>query len=150
MSTYFLDTSALAKRYLNEQGSSWIIDLTHTNAGNDIIVCDLTAVEFFSSLARRQREGIIAPEAVLKLQKQFVADFERQYLSMDLKEPVLIRARDLVSSHPLRSLDAIQLASALEATSILNEPMTFVSADKNLLAVAASEGFATDNPNDHA
>lgn len=28
MTTYFLDASALAKRYLHEAGSSWILGLT--------------------------------------------------------------------------------------------------------------------------
>jgi predicted nucleic acid-binding protein len=150
LNTFYLDTSALAKRYLSEQGSSWITALVHPTAGNIIVVCDLTAVEFFSSLARRQREGTITPADALKLQKQFLTEFERQYLSVGLEEAVLSHARNLVSRHPLRSLDAIQLASAHEAISILEAPMTFVSADKNLLAIAASEGFATDNPNEHA
>jgi predicted nucleic acid-binding protein len=34
MSNYFLDTSALVKRYLVEVGSAWVIRLTESVAGN--------------------------------------------------------------------------------------------------------------------
>lgn len=60
MTSYYVDTSALIKRYL-EVGSSWIKNMADSVSGNVIVVCDLTAVEVFSSLARRRREGTIAP-----------------------------------------------------------------------------------------
>ena len=63
--------------------------------------------------------------------------------------PVLVQARSLVSAHPLRSLDAIHLASALRAETIVNEAVLFLSADNNLLGAATAEGFATDNPTLH-
>jgi predicted nucleic acid-binding protein len=150
LTTYYLDTSALAKRYITELGSGWVKTLADATAGNAIVISYLTTVELISTLARREREGTLTPLDTHLLQIRFLADFERTYLTIPLEMPVLKHARDLVSRHPLRSLDAIQLASALEATTILDEPMTFISADKNLLAVAVSEDFATDNPNDHA
>jgi predicted nucleic acid-binding protein len=149
MSNYYIDTSALAKRYLTEIGSTWVSTLANPAAGNVIVVCDLTAVEFFSTLARRQREGTVTPANALILQTRFLADFEREYLSVPLEGIVLSRARDLLTRYPLRSLDSIQLASASEAVSVLGEPMIFVTADNNLLSAAISEGFSTDNPNAH-
>ena len=62
---------------------------------------------------------------------------------------VFVRSRDVAIMHGLKALDAIQLGSAIHAHEILGEDLTFVSADKELLAAAAAEGFATDNPNDH-
>ena len=149
MSNYYIDTSALAKRYLTEIGSTWVSILANPAAGNVIVVCDLTAVEFFSTLARRQREGTVTPANALILQTRFLADFEREYLSVPLEGIVLSRARDLLTRYPLRSLDSIQLASASEAVSVLGEPMIFVTADNTLLSAAISEGFSTDNPNAH-
>lgn len=150
MSALYLDTSALVKRYLAELGSGWIEALTDKAAGNVVIVSHLTTVELFSALARRQRESTLKPADALILQTRFLADFEREYLTIPLEKPVLRRARDLVSRYPLRSLDGIQLASALEAASILGEQLTFLTSDKNLLAIAASNGFHTDDPNNHA
>ena len=149
MSSYYVDTSALIKRYLTEVGSTWIENITDLASGNIIVICDLTAVEVFSTLARRRREATIAPADVLVLQTQFLADFGQEYLSIVLENVVLSRARDLLNRYPLRSLDAIQLASAIEASIILGEPMTFVSADKNLLSAALGEGFHADNPYNH-
>lgn len=149
MSNYYLDTSALIKCYVSETGSTWIKTLADPTAGNVIIVCDLTAVEVFSTLARRQREGTVTPANVLILQSRFLFDFEHEYLSVVLEDAVLSRARDLLNRYPLRSLDSIQLASALEAVNALGEPIIFISADKNLLAAAAGDGFNTDNPNNY-
>lgn len=55
----------------------------------------------------------------------------------------------LLDQHILRALDAIQLACAVYARDLLDEPMTVLSADNNLLLAAAAEGFGTDNPNNH-
>lgn len=147
MSNYYLDTSALAKRYLTETGSLWIRTLVDPMAGNVIIASDLSGVEFFSTLARRERAGELTPANVYILQSRFLADFEREYVSVSLESAVLRRARNLVNLYPLRSLDALQLASAIEAVNVLGEPMTFVRADKHLLTAAANDGFNIENPN---
>jgi uncharacterized protein len=149
MTNYYLDTSALAKHYLTEVGSTWIKALIDATAGNVIVVCDLTAVELVSMLARRQREGSLTPANVLILQSRLLADFEREYISVPLDSETLNQARELLIRYPMRSLDAIQLAGAVEAVNALAEPITFISADKNLLMAAAGEGFGTDNPNVH-
>ena len=107
MSNYYLDTSALVKRYLVEIGSTWISTLTPLSAGNVIIISDLTTVELFSTLARRQREGTVTQANGIVLQTRFLADLEREYLSIPLENSVLSRARDLLPRYPLRSLDAI-------------------------------------------
>jgi predicted nucleic acid-binding protein len=114
-----------------------------------IVICDLTTVEFFSILARYQRESKLMPANALVLQSGFLADYENEYLSVPLENGVLGRARDLISRYPLRSLDAIQLASAIEAVNTLAAPMVFISGDNKLLSAAAGEGFSIDNPNAH-
>lgn len=149
MTLYYFDTSALLKHYLSEPGSEWVRGLADLRHGNVILVSDLTTVEFCSALARRQREGSITPTNAIVLQIRFFADFEREYLSIALTRNLLRSACDSFDRHPLRSLDAIQLASAREARYVLQEEIVFVTADKNLLAAAASEGFATDDPNNH-
>lgn len=71
MTNYYLDTSALARRYLNEMGTSWVGNLCAPAAQNVILICDLTPVEFFSLLARRQREGSITLADAAILQSRF-------------------------------------------------------------------------------
>ena len=52
-----------------------------------------------------------------------------------------------IRRHPLRSLDALQLASALVARTLaLGDELVFVTADTRLAAVASLEGFSFVNP----
>ncbi|MFN8376018.1 MAG: type II toxin-antitoxin system VapC family toxin [Anaerolineae bacterium] len=79
----------------------------------------------------------------------FLLHYQDDYLVVPVETPIFQAAGNLVNQHKLRTLDAIQLASAIHTQQILGEPMTFVSADVNLLAAAAAEGFPTDNPHAH-
>ena len=149
MPSYFIDTSALSKRYVTEVGTSWMIGLTHAVSGNLVLISELTIVEFCSALARRQRQKQLAMNDMLLLRTSFLLDSDEEYLTMPIDESVLIRARDLVMHHPLRTLDAIQLACAIEATITLAEPLIFIRADNILLNAAVIEGFSIDNPLAH-
>ncbi len=59
MSFFYLDSSALVKRYLPEVGSTWINTLTDSNSGHTILVSALTRVEAAAAIAARQRAGTI-------------------------------------------------------------------------------------------
>lgn len=149
MTALFIDTSALAKRYVIETGTKWMRSQTRPSAGNNVIIAGSTPIELFSLLARRQREGSIKANAAGRLRRIVLRHVKDEYLTIPLDEALLARARGLVIKHPLRALDALQLACALEASLILNVTMTFIGADNNLLAIAAVEGFSTDNPYAH-
>ncbi len=75
----------------------------------------------------------------------------REYRVVGLTDEVVRRAEDLLERHALRASDAIQLASALEASErlVMDAPdgLQFVSADVRLLAATAGEGLATIDPN---
>jgi predicted nucleic acid-binding protein len=141
MTTYFMDTSALGKRYMAEIGSGWTTTQAQPTSGNLVLISDLTTVEVCSALARKQRLKQLSASDGALLRGEFLTHVDEEYLAIPVDGPVLARARDLVARYPLRTLDAVQLASALEATAILGEPLTFVSADDDLLsAVAAEQG----------
>jgi hypothetical protein len=69
---------------------------------------------------------------------------------MPAVDEVYSRARQLIFLHQLRTLDALQLASAIEASNFLEEPLVFVSSVRNLLKAATAEKFAVDNPYLHS
>jgi len=146
LSTFFVDTSAFAKRYLPEIGSAWMRNIA---ANNLIIIAEFSTVEMFSLVSRRHRERTITNKMKVEIQRVFLRHVETEYLVILSDAPVYTLARDLVNRYTLRTLDAIQLASALQATTKLNVPVDFISADNNLLAAAVAEGFVTDNPNTH-
>ncbi|WP_201789158.1 type II toxin-antitoxin system VapC family toxin [Scytonema hofmannii] len=53
MTVYFLDSSALVKRYVPETGSAWIRAISDLNTGNSLIIARITWVEVRSAIARR-------------------------------------------------------------------------------------------------
>lgn len=153
MSIYFLDSSALVKRYVTETGSSWIKALTDPDAHNPLIIARITWVEVLSALARRQREGSLASDGVVLAIHTFRYDLNTQYQVSELDPALAEAAGELVTRYPLRAYDAVQLASALRVQSDLVRAkapaLTFLTADDRLVAVAQTEGLLTDNPNHH-
>ena len=153
MASYYFDTSALAKRYLKENGSSWVSDVCDDSPNNLIFVSELTEIELISAISRRVRGGSLTVVAAQIGIENFDSDRVEQYLAVEVSKSVLLAARDIVETHSLRGYDAVQLASALECNrrQILRgfAPIYFVSADTELLAAARSEGLETENPSDH-
>ena len=57
--TYFMDTSALVKRFITEQGSQRVKTLTDTRSGSKIILARITWVEMLSAFSRLKRESAV-------------------------------------------------------------------------------------------
>jgi uncharacterized protein len=149
MTVYFADTSAFAKRYLPEVGFQWVRSWIEPSAQNTILISEIGTIEFFSVLARQRRHKNISASAYTRLTNDFLVHVHFDYQVVGLSQLILADPRYLVDQHPLRTLDAIQLASALAAVRSLGVMPMFVTADSKLLAVAAAEGFPIDNPYNH-
>jgi len=153
MTTYYLDTSALIKRYVQEIGTVWIQTLVTPAAGHTLLTARITMVEVYSALARRRREGSVPPADCAIAAQAFAAHSVNDYDFVELDLNVVALARDLLERHPLRAYDAVQLASALIVNRVLLAvplpPLVFLSADDPLNAVAAAEGLTIDDPNLH-
>lgn len=154
MSHLFFDSSALAKRYLQEVGTAWIRALLAPVAGNIVIVAEITQVEVAAAMAARHRAqgGISRQErddAVDLLHRHFATQYQITALS-----PVIIdRAVNLTQNYRLRGYDAVQLATALRTNELLTAAhlpaLMFIVADSDLVAVAGAEGLRADDPNQH-
>jgi uncharacterized protein len=149
LTAYFVDSSALAKRYIIETGSEWVRSWILPAHKNQIVISVLSTVEVISLLMRREREGAVSTQERIRVQNNFMRHSEDEYYTIDVDNNVLGIARQLLARHPLRTLDAIQLASALQAAAALRAQPTFVCADQRLLTAASSEGLPIDNPNLH-
>ena len=153
MTTCYLDSSALSKRYVEETGTPWLRGILAPAAGNAVVTARITMVELHSALARRLREGSVDAQACLIAVQAFNQHCatESRFVELDLN--VVGLARDLLDRHPLRAYDAVQLASALRANRALQAvrlpPLLFLSADDRLNTAATHEGLATDSPNSH-
>jgi predicted nucleic acid-binding protein len=109
----------------------------------------LTPVEISSALYRRVRAKEITPEELTVLLQAYVSHSHQDYLLIAYSDSLVERAATLVAHHVLRTLDAIQLAGALELKASLSGddlPLCFLSADERLLAAARQEHFQVRNP----
>jgi len=154
MSNFFLDSSAVVKRYQHETGSDWITALLDPVAGHTIILGEITLAEVSAALAAKHR----APKGITRQEcDQAVALFlghcDTDYELTAVNRLVIDRAVILTQNHRLRGYDAVQLATALTANAVLTSaglsPLTFVAADDDLVQAARAEGLAAENPNAH-
>lgn len=148
MSVYFVDTSALAKRYIVETGAAWVQSWSDPSAGNTITVSEIVLAEMVSLFARRVREGMPLSSAQ-SARITFFRDLRTEYQVIPVRRSILLAAGHLCEKHALRTLDAIHLAAAIQAQANLRIPIIFVTADKNQQVAVSAEGFTTDDPNEH-
>lgn len=152
MAAYFLDSSAVVKRYVSETGTVWISHLTAAT-GNKIYLVRLKMVEVISAITRKARGTGITPIGATMAIANFRRDFLNQYAKVDLTLTLIEHAADLAETHALRGYDAVQLAAALEVNTeraaIGLSAITLISVDAALNAAAIAEGLAVDDPNAH-
>ena len=146
MKSYFIDTSALVKRYITEIGSKWIQLLTDPNANNKLILSRITWIEILSAFSRLKRERVIDESIFDVALQSFEFDWYTQYHIVEFNESLSNNAGKLVKKHPLRAYDSVQLASALRVQKIMTNSLIFVSSDIRLLKVAQNEGLQIENP----
>jgi predicted nucleic acid-binding protein len=145
---YFLDTSALAKRYLDERGSSRIRRLL-TGTSDVFYQTFIAPLEFTSALYRRFRAGQLTADEAAQLLRAYTAHSHEDYLLVPYSDSLMTGAARLLARHPLRTLDAVQLAAALEVRDRLpldKLPICFVASDDRLLDVARQEHLQVINP----
>jgi predicted nucleic acid-binding protein len=114
MITYF-DTSSLLKFIIREIGSEETRNIW--NLSNEKVCSHLTRAEMHSALMRKVREGSVPAGDVINA------------------------SCELIKTLPLKSADAIHLATALMVRADL-----FSSSDKKLCAAASESGIAVTDP----
>jgi hypothetical protein len=150
---FYLDASALVKRYTVEVGSGWIVGLCHPSTGHPIATARITKAEAAAAFASKCRGGGLSPTHYTQALQDLEHDFKHEYSVVEIDQALVDLAVSLTQRHKLRGYDAVQLASALTLNGLLAQsqmsPLTFVAADNDLLQAAQGEGLATDNPNRH-
>jgi len=145
MSTLFVDSSALLKRYRKEAGTERVSELLE---GSDrLVIARLALVEVSSALVRRARTtGVPAGElqtAIAELDDEVAESFD----IVELDELVMDRAVAMARQYALRGADAIQLACALLIhEQIQQSEFLLLSSDTELNAAALAAGIKVENP----
>lgn len=145
---WFVDTSALVKRYIREAGSDWF---RREIISHDVLVSRLTPIELAAALSRRLREGSISRFVFYQARRALLTHLsEAKYSTVDLSQRVVNESLRLTFSQSLRAYDAVQLATALVAASSLDRSkFVFVTADEKLAQYSRANGLPTENPAFH-
>src|SRR4051812_45072181 len=108
---WFVDSSALVKRYVREPGSAWF---RTELAKNELLIAQITLVELAAAFCKRHRTGDISRFTFYQARSRSLLDFKRQiYSIIVLSDRIIKIAQDLTFKQNLRAYDAVQLATAL-------------------------------------
>ena len=153
MAVYFLDTSAIVKRHVQEAGTSWVRNLTRIGTPHRIYLVRITAVEVCAAITRRQRGGALPPAQAAAILARFRRHLILRYRVLEITPPLLSGSMGLAETHGLRAYDAVQLAAALalnnQRVTAGWSRMTLVSADRELNAAATASGLLVEDPNSY-
>ncbi len=153
MGAYFLDSSAVVKRFSKEAGTSWVLGLFRRSSTNSIYISRITTVETIAGLAKQLRTGTLTTAEIDRAEKRLIRGLDFRFHVAEVNRQITDLAVRLVRRHHLRGYDAIQLATAIKISgerTILGGPnLVLVSADKQLNTAAIAEGFFVDDPNAH-
>jgi predicted nucleic acid-binding protein len=144
----FLDTSGLIKIYHQERGSDKLHAFLREHSANlAIVISDLGVVEFHSAILRLERMKELEATEGKRVRSLFRSDVDKlriQKTDEHTMTEAIALLENVAETQPLKTLDALQVASAL----LFHNQSTidfFVSSDKNQLAVA-QKYFPTLNP----
>jgi predicted nucleic acid-binding protein len=155
MATYYMDSSALVKRYVAEAGSERVEALASARGADGrpvhvIAVSKIGIVEVAAAVARRGREGSLSAALQDAVLQAFLGDCERRFLMLSVLDEQIRSATGLVRRRPLRGYDALHLATALDLDRHLRgaglAPVSLVAADGALRQAAEAEGLAVIDP----
>ena len=150
---YFVDSSALVKRYVQETGTAWVRGITRHSPSTIIYIAHITAVEVTCAVARRRQGKTLTPPRASSILHRFRQHLAGRYTVIEVTPALLDDAMRLGNTHALRAYDAVQLAVALEVNrshqAAGSSPVTLVSADRDLNDAATAEGLTVDDPNLH-
>ncbi len=132
----FLDSSALAKRYIEETGSDRVQEILA--AASSLGVSVLSLSEVISALCRRRRERKLSPPQYATAKQALLADIADASV-IYVTDKVVARAVEALERWPLRSSDSLHLASAVEWAADL-----FVSADHRQCRAARGCGLQVE------
>ena len=131
----FLDSSAFAKRFVDEDGSDKVED-TCTQA-SELGLSVICVPEIISALNRRRRERSLTAAQYDRAKQQLLDDV-RDADIINLAVPVIGSTIGVLEASPVRAMDAFHIACALEWGAEL-----FVSSDKKQLSAARRAGLKT-------
>lgn len=139
----YFDSSALVKRYLDEEGSYKVnIMLDEASVA---ATSKLTYPEIVSAFIRKQRMGEISKDSYAKISSTLESEWS-YFFVIQFSDQLYPAIRRIIEKHGLKAADSIHLASALWLKHSVRENVSFVSSDTSLLKAAGMENLSAVNP----
>jgi predicted nucleic acid-binding protein len=149
--SFYLDASALAKRYVPEKGSAQIHTILDTTPGERIYVLNVGAGEVVSILVRKRNAGVISDAYLGQVMRNFETEIVHAVgvKRMPVSNRLAMSSFPLLVAHSINSTDAITLKSALAIAQRLRaakDDLVLVASDQRLIRAAKAEGLITFDP----
>ncbi|MBI4311628.1 MAG: type II toxin-antitoxin system VapC family toxin [Chloroflexi bacterium] len=145
-----IESSALVKRYVQEQGSDVIDELFDDRRPDETFALSLLAVvELRSALLRLAKGGKISELEAVELLNNFRKDVSSVKLWVHVDDSLLDEAAIALERHPLRTGDALHFASMLRLRSVASgagEIFLAVTSNGELKDACRAEGINTLDP----
>ncbi len=136
----YLDTSALVKLYVEEEGSSVV--RSGVEDSEIVATSEIAYLEARAALGRRRREKAFSAASYRRLLDDLETDWD-SYLTVAATMSLIRAAAALSNRYALRAYDALHLASArLLREEEHTETLLFASWDDPLERAAKLEGLA--------
>ena len=129
----FFDSSALAKRYVDEPGTAEVLDWWER--ASELAVSVIAVPELISAFCRLQRDGRLSARQYRGIKGDLLADLEDAFVC-DTTAQVIAHAVAAIELDTLRGMDAIHIGAALSCNAEV-----FVSADPRQCAAAKAKGL---------
>ena len=150
MPIYYLDTSAVMKRYIPEIGSDVVEELFEELTSSEVLTTSyLTVLEVNSTVMRLLKGRIITQSDYQRILDRFALDIPNYDISvMPVQNELVDDAIGMVKRFSLRSLDALHIASAVTASdrSSDDQNLYVVSSDRKLVEACGAYRIPAIDP----
>jgi len=99
MSVFFGDTSALAKRYVTETGSAWLMATINPKIGSRVYIAHITIVEIVSAITRKERGGHLSASDAQTVITTFEQDYFQEFSIVPLTTSLVDEAKNLAKKY---------------------------------------------------
>jgi predicted nucleic acid-binding protein len=149
--SFYMDASALAKRYIPEKGSIQVDAILDTVIADRIYILNIGTAEVMSILVRKRNAGIISIAEFGQAAASFAAEIvgAKAIAKVPVTSRLITASFPLIVAHSINSTDAITVKSALAIARRLRsagDDLVLVSSDQRLLRAAQAEGLMTFDP----
>jgi predicted nucleic acid-binding protein len=143
VATLYLDTSALVKLYVREDGTERMLAVAHPDAGHRLTILSLARIEMRAAVRRRSRQGDLSPAEADLLLDRLNLHLAAVLAVQPVNDLVLEQAAAAIDRHALRAYDAVQLGGFFALRIQLGGEFQckFICADAELAAAARRDGI---------